>query len=259
MGSIYRITQLGESTRGGMNAALDAEISALAKSNEWSAYTIANEIVAARVGQTLGLPVPAGVIAEDHEKRLYYLSLDVSREGKRLPPILPEKFVSEEPRIAAGIAVFDALIANGDRNASNLSRDLGFTPPRVTVFDHGHALFGTDEPVGPDRIDLATDRLGCAEDSTCIARDSVLLDQPLDPGLMDHWMHRAASIPQYVFHDVCGEVASMAGLGVSPEEARRLAKWLARRAASIDQLIWDNRASFPAVRWGLWGPKGQPA
>ncbi len=169
MTAIYRITELHAATRGGMNAAVDADIGGIAKMNDESPFTIANEVIAARIGQALGLPIPAGVIAEDAAKKLYYLSLDVSREGKTLPPVIPADFAREEPRLTAGCVVFDVLIANGDRNTSNLSRDPAYTPPRVSVFDHGHALLGTNPPIGFERLELATDRLGCRDDSAQIA------------------------------------------------------------------------------------------
>lgn len=258
MTAIYRITQLGAPTRGGMNAAVDVSIAGIAKTNDESQFTIANEVIAAHIGQTLGLPVPAGVVAEDHRKRLYYISLDVSREGKKLPPIIPADFARSDPRLAAGVAVFDILIANGDRNGGNLSRDPGFNPPRVSMFDHGHALYGTSFPRGPDRVDLATDRLGCVIDASGIAvNTNVLFGQPLDARYLDEWVTRAKQIPAYVYEDICLDVATTPGLSVTGEMARSLASWLAMRAARVDRLIWDNQGSFPAVNWTLWPPGGQ--
>jgi hypothetical protein len=255
--AIYRIIKLYAAHRGGMNAAVDADVRGIAKTNDESPFTIANEIIAARVGQTLGLPIPAGIIAEDSSKRLYYLSLDVSREQKQLPPIIPSAFASAEPRLAAGVVVFDVLIANGDRNGSNLSLDPAFSPPRASVFDHGHALLGTNPPTGKDRLALATDRLGCVDDDGRIASDSVLCDQPLDCDHLREWTDRVSSIPSYVFDDACAEVAKTPGLNVAPELAAELAKWLAERAANTRRLIWDNQGFFTAIRWDLWGVEGQ--
>lgn len=259
MTSIHRITQLHTAHRGGMNSAVDADIGGVAKTNDESPYTIANEVIATRIGQTLGLPVPAGVIAEDDAKRLYYFSLDVSRERKQLPPIIPANFAREEPWLAAGTAVFDVLIANGDRNPTNLSRDPAFDPPRVSVFDHGHALLGTNPPTGWDRLRLAEDRLGCIDDSANIASDTVLREQELDSAHMELWTQRVAALPKYVFDDICADVARTPALGLNATEARNVALWLARRAAMIGGLVWDNRDAFPGICWGLWGPEGQPS
>lgn len=256
--AIYRIIALHPAHRGGMNAAVDADVRGIAKTNDASPYTIANEVIAARIGQTLGLPIPAGIIAEDSSKRLYYLSLDVSREQKQLPPIIPADFVAAQARLAAGVVVFDVLIANGDRNHTNLSLDPAFNPSRPSVFDHGHALFGTNPPDGPERIALATDKLGCVDDDARIASNSVLCDQPMEGHHLREWIERVAALPGFVFDDVCAEVARTPGLNVSGEDAAKLAKWLARRAGSIGQIIWNNQRFFPAVRWDLWGVEEGP-
>lgn len=258
MSVIYRITELGVAQRGGMNAAVEARIGGVAKTNDECEFTIANEVIAARIGQTLGLPVPAGVIAEDSAKTLYYLSLDVSREGKSLPPVRAADFCENEPWLAAGVAAFDVLIANGDRNATNLSRDPAYTPPRVSVFDHGHALLGTNPPIGKERLESATDRLGCVDDEAHIATPSVLVDQRLDVGYLEEWAKRIAQIPAYVFQDICREVGRTPNLNVGAGNADWVANWLSERASRIGDLICENQDAFPAVEWPLWGPEGAP-
>ncbi len=252
MTAIYRITELHASHRGGMNAAVDADIRGIAKTNDWSPYTLANEIIAARIGQTLGLPVPAGVIAEDAAKRLYYLSLDVSREQKQLPPVIAADFAREEPWLSAGCVAFDILIANGDRNVTNLSRDPAFNPPRVSIFDHGHSLLGTNPPTGLDRLELARDRLGCRDDSAQIGSNHVLRDQPLDRGHLEAWVERIGALPVYVFEDVCTGLTSTPTLNVDGVTARAVGEWLLQRSRRLGALIGDHQDAFPAVHWGLW-------
>jgi hypothetical protein len=196
-------------------------------------------------------------IAEDAAKRLYYLSLDVSREQKKLPPIVPADFARGESWLSAGCVVFDVLIANGDRNATNLSRDPAFTPPRVAVFDHGHALLGTNPPTGLDRLALARGHLGCNDDSARIASDHILLTEPLNSGFLDAWVGRVEQLPEYVFRDVCRVVARTRGLNVDGDTAEQVAVWLTERAAALGDLIEQNQDAFPAVQWGLWRPGGQ--
>ena len=240
-----------------MNAAVDADTRGIAKTNDESPYTIANEVIAARVGQAIGLPIPAGVIAEDATRKLYYLSLDVSREGKALPPVIPADFAREEPRMTAGCVVFDVLIANGDRNVSNLSRDPAFTPPRVSVFDHGHALLGTNPPTGLDRLQLATGRLGCRDDSALIASNHVLLDQQIDAAELEFWVARVEALPSFVYDDACLSVATTPALHVDRAMAERVAAWLAGRAQRIGSLIWEKKDACPQIQWSLWKPGGQ--
>jgi hypothetical protein len=260
MASIYRITELGNAHRGGMNAAVDAEIRGIAKTNDESEFTIANELICARIGQTIGLPIPSGVVAEDASKRLYYLSLDVSFEGKALPPVIPAEFANEEPWLAAGVVVFDIFIANGDRNRGNLSRDPAFTIPRVAVFDHGHALLGTSYPRGLERLEAARNVLGCSIDETSVAvNNSVLLDQPLEAPTLEEWVGRIQALPDYVLQDACREVASMPNLNVWTDTADQIVAWLIERRDKLDQLIWDNQGLLPNVQWSLWGPGGPAA
>jgi hypothetical protein len=252
MASIYRITQILGAERGGINCAVDADIRGVAKTNDMSEFTIANELICARIGQTIGLPVPSGVVAQDAAKRLYYISLDVSFEGKQLPPVLPAVFAKEEPWLAAGIVAFDVLIANGDRNLRNLSRDPAFTIPRVSVFDHGHALLGTGPGKGQARLEACRDRLGCVIDSAGVAvNDCVLLAQDLDGATIMDWVGRIKEVPDYVFVDVCREVAAMSNLNFWNDTADLVVSWLKERRDKLDQLIWDNQTAFPKVQWPL--------
>jgi hypothetical protein len=258
--SIYRITELGNAHRGGMNAAIDAEIRGIAKTNDASEFTIANEMICARLGQTIGLPVPSGVLAEDASKRLYYLSLDVSFEGKALPPVIPSEFAEQEPWLAAGVVAFDVLIANGDRNRTNLSRDPAFTVPRVAVFDHGHALLGTNDPKGADRLDAARDSLGCVIDNSGVAvNDSILLAQPIDAQHLLDWVSRIQALPDFIFEDICREVASVPNLNFWKDTEDLVVSWLLERQKKLGDLIWNNREALPSVQWSLWGPGGSAA
>lgn len=235
-----------------MNAAVDADLRGIAKTNDASIYTIANEVIAARIGQTLGLPVPAGVIAESDAKKLYYLSLDVSYEGTQLPPIVPADFVAEEPWLSAGCVVFDILIANGDRNTSNIARDPNFNPPRVSIFDHGHALLGTGGLLGEQRLKEAADKLGCDGKSGTLGSRSALLDHLANDGDLFAWAERAKELPRYIFKDACALIAQPGRLNLNQTEADRVARWLADRAQNLEQLICDNKAEFPGItQWKL--------
>lgn len=261
MSVIYRITKVGGTRRGGVNRPFEARVGGIAKTNEEAPFTIANEIVAERLGQLLGLPVPAGVLAQDDEKVLHYFSLNVGQEGKELPPIIPSDFCAEEQWLTAGIVVFDVLIANGDRHRNNLSCDETFPdgPPRVSIFDHGTSLLGTDPPTGRERLELLDDHLGCIEDAMGLARDSCLIAEPIDVQMLGQWVERVREIPNFVIDDICRAIADTPGLNVSIEEAEHLAEWIARRASKLGELIWQNQQAFPSVEeWGLWAPGDGP-
>lgn len=261
MSAIYRITKVGGARREGVNRPFEARVGGIAKTNEEAPFTIANEIVAERLGQLLGLPVPAGVVAQDDEKVLHYFSLNVGQEGKDLPPIVAPDFCAEEEWLAAGIVVFDILIANGDRHRNNLSRDETFPdePPRVSIFDHGTSLLGADPPTGRERLELLDNHLGCVEDGAGLARTSCLLAEPLDVGMLGQWVQRVREIPRFVIDDICRAIAETPRLNVPTDQADFLAEWIATRASKLGDLICQNQQAFSSVEeWGLWPPGDGP-
>jgi hypothetical protein len=254
MATVYRLTRIAAAHRGGMNQAIDAEIRGVGKSNAQGPFTIANEVITARLGQTLGLPVPAGVVAEGTGGTLYYLSLDVSKEGKALPPAVAVDFAQEEPRIAAGCVVFDILIANSDRHAGNLARDPGFDPPRPSLFDHGHALLGTAPPSGLDRLVAAEDILGCLGTDPLPGNRQCLIDHIADAACLRHWIDRVAAVPDFIVEDVCAEAVALNLL--QHDLAAELASWINRRRKRVHELVCSHKADFPSIQqWDL--PEGE--
>lgn len=254
---IYRLTQIHTGAgRGGINQSVDAEIRGVAKTNDVARFTIANEVVAARLGQVLGLPVPAGVIAEDSSGKLYYLSLDVSKSGHTLPPVNPPDVVATEPFLAAGAVVFDFFIANEDRHAGNLALDPAFTPPRLSLFDHGHSLLGSRDPQGRDRLTALAGTPGCLGDPANAGNRQALLDQIASGADIEAWVDRIERLPDYVVMDACN-IVSNAGLNVDAALASALADWLCVRRSGIRQLVQDNQPEFQAVTaWTLSSPQG---
>lgn len=250
MTAIYRLTKLETSLRGGVNQAIDAEIRGVAKTNDLSPYTIANEVIAARLGQCLGLPVPAGVVAE-HSGRLFYLSLDVSKEGKALPPIIPTDFAAAESGLAAAAVVFDIWIANSDRHAGNISYDSAFSPSRPAFFDHGHALLGSSEPKGLDRLKAAEGDLGCTGKAPLNGNRHALLDLVSSSAELRHWIGRIAELPDFAIADACSNARQL-GLLADDRTREELQRWLQQRRSHLAQLISDHQDEFPAItQWDL--------
>jgi hypothetical protein len=250
MATIYRLTRLAASHRGGINQAIDADIRGVAKTNDHSPYTIANEVIAARLGQCLGLPVPAGVVAE-HSGRLFYLSLDVSKEGQALPPIVATDFVAAEPWLAAGAVIFDIWIANSDRHTRNISHDPAFSPSRPAFFDHGHALLGAGDPIGLDRLRAAEGELGCAGRPPLMGNRHALLDLVSSAAALLGWVSRVGELPDFVIVDAC---ANARDLGLLPDDRTRdsLRDWLQQRKTALGQLLSDHKDEFSAItQWDL--------
>ncbi len=236
--------------RGGVNQAIDAEIRGVAKTNDHSPYTIANEVIAARLGQCLGLPVPAGVVAE-HSGRLFYLSLDVSKEGKALPPIIARDFAAAEPKLAAAVVIFDIWIANSDRHTGNISHDSAFSPPRPAFFDHGHALLGSSEPKGLNRLKAAEGELGCTGKAPLNGNRHALLDLVSNAADLHDWIARVNELPDFMIADACSNARE---LGLLPDDQTReaLQGWLQERKTHLPQLISDHEDECPAItQWNL--------
>jgi hypothetical protein len=224
----------------------------VAKTNDAGPYTIANEVIAARLAHALGLPVPAGVVAE-HPGQLFYMSLDVSKEGKTLPPVVAADFIADEPRLAAGAVIFDIWIANGDRHTGNMSYDSAFAPPRASFFDHGHALLGTGDPKGPDRLQAAMDDLGCTGKPPLNGNRQILLDLVSSANDLRLWISRVEELPDFMMADACIEARA---LGLLPDDATRdvLQAWLQQRKRGLGQLVSSHQDEFPAVaQWDLDG------
>lgn len=247
---IYRLTQIHTGgARGGINQAVDAEVRGIAKTNDLAPYTIANEVVAATLGRVLGLPVPSGVIAEDASGKLFYLSLDVSKTGHALPPIYPPDVIAVEPFLAAGSVLFDFLIANDDRHTGNVSLDPAFTPPRLSLFDHGHSLLGSAPPLGAARLVALATSPGCLGRPT--GNRQALIDYVRSGADIATWVDRIERLPDYVVQDVCTLITSL-DLNVPAPLAGELQSWLLDRRARIRNLVTSHQAEFSAVTgWTL--------
>jgi hypothetical protein len=247
---IYRLTQLAAPTRGGVNQSIDAEIRGIAKTNDISEYTIANEIVAARLGQALGLPIPAGVVAEDSSAKLYYFSLDVSKTGHSLPPIHPPDLLAQDPFHAAGCVIFDIYIANEDRHAGNLSLDPAFSPPRLSLFDHGHSLLGPNSGQASTRLPQVAASPGCLGPPNEPGNRQAILDHLTSAVDIDRWIARVEQLPDYVLEDACSQLS--AELNVTAQLRDELEVWLKARKTSLRGIVTSHRAEFHSVTsWTL--------
>ena len=249
MASIYRIITVGAPQRGGADAPIEANLGGIAKTNDRCPHTVINELVCEHIGRSLGLPIPPGLLARDSAGKLYFVSLDVSAEGKSLPPVDPRSFVTAEPRLAAGCLAFDILVANPDRHARNLARDHAFDPPRVTLFDHGAALMGCALPNGVARLRRVEGHLVC--DGSTGTRHALLDHMTSSSELLD-WVRRIEELPRWIFEDACARARGERDVQLSTEDAHDLVDWLASRAAGMRALISSHRTSFPGVHtWEL--------
>lgn len=114
-------------------------------------WEVANEGICAALAGLVGLPVPPGTVAETQEGP-GYVSLRFGDRSVTPPPLLnATKLIEKEPRLAAGVVVFDMWVWNPDRNPGNIA----YAPPTfpLTIFDHGDALLSdTHRPSPQSRL-----------------------------------------------------------------------------------------------------------
>jgi HipA-like protein len=244
--NIYSVVAWGNPVGQGATGTYYVELAGYAKRNSpEQPYLVANEYVASRIGQLLGLPVPPGAIIEGQQAgERGWVTLAFADSKDRLPPINPSEVVRDLPSLAAGVFVFDLLIANTDRHTGNLS----YLPSkrRLDVFDHSHALFGNQLSQIPAHLNGLLDDF--AVYGHCLLG---LLSRPNDIiGRVEDAQKRVGEV---FLREICREVGA-AGVGVDPGEATRLYGFLMHRRDNLRALVDDHRHHFksiPVDRWGL--------
>jgi len=154
-GGQYRLMSVGQQVSIGVAGSHFVTLDAVAKQNSNNApYCVPNEMICAELGQFLRLPIPpVGIVRESDPKALpWFASLNFNLTGNALPPVDPTTCVASLPDLSTGLLIFDILITNSDRHAGNLAVDVLANPPKMTVFDHSHALFGYHAGLGQQRL-----------------------------------------------------------------------------------------------------------
>ncbi|MDV6032739.1 MAG: hypothetical protein F9B45_22165 [Phycisphaera sp. RhM] len=227
--ALYRNSQ-GQSTQKNSVEYLDIAILTHAKRNEGNKFFIANELLACRLGEALGVPVALGtpvvapVFFENRKvaEREYWGSLSV-RESP--PPADCQLFVQNSPDIATGVVVFDAWICNIDRHELNLHYDI--MSGEVFLFDHGEAICNC---VGPEFLETKRDTLGF-ENGHVIAFELTSFD------FLEKWLARLGAIDiQFIRTTV--DILDM----LSSTEKRKLVLELDRRKRCLEGLFHKSLA-----------------
>lgn len=236
---------------GGASGTREVQLKAFAKENgPGHPFVVANEFVASRLGHRIGLPLPPGTMieAEDPAQHPAWVTVAFSKDVP--PPVDPSNVVQKEPELAAGVLVFDLLIANFDRHAGNLR----FKDGRLDIFDHSHSLFGVD---------------GAAQDNLKVLRDAFVLDGPTLWGqkwnrncLLDHLTNAShilnwADEVQYQLKErflrqVCEEVVGL-GIGLDKADGEALCLFLSYRRDKLKQLMKANQGEFTSISPSAWG------
>lgn len=248
---IYRINGHVAPAGVGVTETKVVELWAYAKSNPNYPYTIANEMIAAGIGSALRLGIPPHGLFQDHQSsnNIYFASIDFNLDRSKFPPADLDRAILEIPFDSSGLILFDIFIANPDRHANNLAVDFSTSPPRMHVFDHGHALFGHEPHNGISRLTNLEGRLGMSGQSATGQHRHCLMDLISSPEHFHEWMSRIEALPDFFLRELCQE---QVGNGIVEPEAIKMEQFLIRRKASIRSLVSCHKAEFKSIQdWGL--------
>ncbi|HTV40104.1 MAG TPA: HipA family kinase [Candidatus Sulfotelmatobacter sp.] len=157
---VYSLAKITKPVGQGASESFWLELMAVGKNTSKGHYIVANEYICARLGSFLGLPIPPfALLQQKGGSGLWFGSIDYCLTGQTLPPIDPAECVKEFPDISTGIILFDTWVANADRHEGNMNMDKSTgRPAQLNVFDHSHALFGSEDGKGIDRLNDLKDK-----------------------------------------------------------------------------------------------------
>jgi hypothetical protein len=251
--TISRLLHSGQPIGSGVTDGRFSSVPVIAKTNCINApYCVANELVCGEIGRFLGLPVPLGGVcySASSNHQLCYVSLNFNLNGSTLPPVNVTDCAKQLPKESTGVLLFDILIGNADRHGHNFSVDFLAKPPSMTIFDHGHALFGKDAGKGIDRLEKLRDRLAISGGSRTRGNRHCLLDQIDTDAYFGFWFERIRLLPDYLLEDVCRELPK---LGCTKEEAAAAVDFLKYRSLHLEQIVMTNRSDFFRIKnWRLF-------
>ena len=233
---LFRAREWGDPVGAGATAPQYVTLDGVAKKNK--GYIVANELICARLGLVLGLPVPPGVIVPTEDgSGLAYVSLRFGRAGERPPPIIPADFVADHPELAGHIVAFDCWIANTDRHNQNLAYSRGLIAP--VVFDHSHAFLGSGNGNGVQHLANHDDK---AVVSKCFRRDLS------DPTGILAMSDRIESVSEQTVEGIVGQAHEL-GL-LADDEAAAARSFLVKRKTEIADLIKGSGQLPKITDWG---------
>ena len=248
----YRIVADRGPVKDGATGARYADLAAVCKTNETVYYCVANEYLAERIGRFLGLPIPPGAIIPlgGDPPAFGYACLEFALTGEGLPPVDASDCVAKLPDLSTGLVMFDILIANPDRHVQNLAAVLHEQPYEMTIFDHGHALFGHSKDGAIKRLTDLQDRLAITGGSVTKQNRHCLLDGIDDAVYFAKWISRIETLPNHYIDTTCDDLV---GDGIiSDHERSAIVAFLRRRRDRFPKLLEDHKAEFRGIKqWVL--------
>jgi hypothetical protein len=235
----YGVAQVGATVGQGATGSRYASLDGIVKTADVSApYTVANEYICGTLALAIGLPVPPGTIARLDDGSLCYVMLRFGPRGEKPPPGNPADLVRDRARLAARIAVFDCWVMNPDRHPENFAYVPG---EAVGVFDHGHALLGTQAGNAVTHLTASGDGPSWAGAIVpeLQSKDDLYKAAELIRGCADNLVAEACEAPQRL------------GI-ITVSEAKKVSEVLRSRKKRLTDYIDQQRAVFTKISdWGL--------
>lgn len=221
------------------------------RSND-SHYLIANEWVAGRIGQFLGLPVPPFVVVQKKSRSTaMFVSYRVEEETTP-DDLIPERLYKAFPFECAGTVVFDIFIANSDRHSGNIKVDNPLFPRKFHIIDHERALLGSFNGHGVHQLNQASGRLGITGSSPSHNETHCLISSLCSHKDLMEWVSRIQDIPDWFIGAICEEVYRCP---LNRVECDNTKSFLMSRRDTLHELLHSHRDRFenvPRDDWGLF-------
>jgi hypothetical protein len=228
----------------------DIRCQAFGKSpSDVSPYRIANEWIAASIAQFLQLRIPPfSIMGRKSAATRMFASYSFTGDRKG-----DKKFVSADPVSlyrafpdeCTGIVLFDILVANFDRNSTNIKVDRATNPRTFYIFDHERYLFHLYPKEGTKRLSACENRLGLTDASDSKNEWHCLISLLDSVPFITKWLQRIDSIPNWFIVDVCEGVCK---ISITRGECNAVIAFLQQRRDNLDKLILGNKGRFPAIR-----------
>ena len=207
-------------------------------------FTVANEVVAAQLGITLGLNIPS-VLTHPLESETVALIQRIDRDpsmqaGPQATSKRLAEYVAANSSEIHGAIVFDLFVANNDRAFGPERRNLMLDKRgKLLLYDFGNACFYRNRPsrgivAGTPRLDAIEHDFSALFDMD--HKENHYREFLSDWKLVDYWCDRIRTLPDFVIESAIERIPADLSRP-TPEERKRLIEFLCRRKLSLKQQI----------------------
>lgn len=207
-------------------------------------FTAANEIVAAQLGITLGLNVPAVFSYRIDGKSLVFIQMvDRDPEIVKGPPASSpalQQHVHDHPDEVHAAIVFDLFIANNDRAFGPIRRNLAIDHrKRLFLYDHGNACFYRNRlqagiVAGIPRLKAVAANLQALFD---MKQKNHYWEFLTDWNLVETWCDRIRQLPDFVIQSAVDRIPDYLAQPTAAERSALTEFLVARKGYLLDHII----------------------